>query len=111
MSRNRYSARTDENEKHIVSDLRKLGYQVEVGHDDILVGANGVNYWFEIKQEKHVSKKTGKINESAKKKSQIRLESEWTGHYKIVSTLEDILRDMGVFGNMEIALAKGLKDD
>jgi len=94
MSRNRYSARTDTNEKDIVSDLRDLGYKVETGHDDILVGANGLNYWYEIKQEKHVSKKTGKINESAKKKSQIRLESEWTGHYKIVSTLDEILRDI-----------------
>ena len=111
MSRNRYSARTDENEKHIVRDLRKMGYSVETGVNDILVGANNLNYWYEIKQEKHVSKKTGKINESAKKKSQIRLENEWQGHYKIVSTLEDILRDMGVFGNMETALAKGLTDD
>ena len=94
MSRNRYSARTDENEKTIVKDLRDLGYKVETGHDDILVGANGLTYWFEIKQEKHVSKKTGKINESAKKDSQKRLEQEWNGHYKIVSTLDEILEEI-----------------
>ena len=111
MSKNRYSARTDENEKTIVKELRKLGYKVETGHDDILVAANGRNYWYEIKQEKHVSKKTGKINESAKKDSQKRLEKEWDGQYRIVSSLEDILRDMGVFGNMEKALTKGLTDD
>lgn len=94
MSRNRYSARTDENEKDIVKALRKLGYQVETGHDDILVAANNKTLWYEIKQEKHVSKKTGKINESAKKPSQIKLESEWKGHYLIVSCLDDILNDI-----------------
>ena len=94
MSKNRYSARTDDNEKTIVKELRKLGYKVETGHDDILVAANGVNYWYEIKQEKHVSKKTGKINESAKKDSQKRLEKEWGGHYRIVSTLIEILEEI-----------------
>jgi len=106
MSKNRYSARTDENQKEIVKALRKLGYSVYVDVDDIFVGDNGFNYWYEIKQEKHVSKKTGKINESAKKDIQKRLESEWTGHYKIVSTLEDILRDMGVFDGIANALTK-----
>lgn len=94
MSKNRYSARTDDNEKVIVKALRKLGYRVETGHDDIIVGHNNHNFWYEIKQEKHVSKKTGKINESAKKESQKRLEREWHGHYLIVSTLEEILNDI-----------------
>ena len=96
MSKNRFSARTDVNEKDIVKDLRKLGYQVEVGHDDILVAANGKTLWFEIKDPKHVSKKTGQINESAKKPSQKRLEKDWQGHYKIVSSLEEILADLGI---------------
>ena len=94
MSKNRHSARTDDNEKTIVKELRKLGYKVETGHDDILVAANNLNYWYEIKQEKHVSKKTGKINESAKKDSQKRLEKEWDGHYRIVSTLIEILEEI-----------------
>lgn len=95
MSKNRYSARTDNNEAEIVAALRKLGYQVETGHDDIIVSANNLNYWYEIKDPKHVSKKTGLINESAKKPSQIRLEKEWKGHYKIVSSLDEILKEIG----------------
>jgi hypothetical protein len=96
VSKNRFSARTDDNEKHIVKALRKLGYQVETGHDDILVAANNRNYWYEIKQKKHVSKKTGLINESAKKPSQIRLEKEWKGHYKIVSSLDEVLKEIKI---------------
>ena len=91
MSKNRHSARTDENEKHIVKALRKLGYSVQTRMDDILVGHKGKNYWFEIKDPKHVSKKTGLINESAKKEGQKKLEKEWKGQYLIVSSLEAIL--------------------
>lgn len=94
MSRNRFSARTDENEKHIVKALRKLGYSVLTGMDDILVGDKGRNFLYEIKDPKHVSKKTGLINESAKKESQKRLEKEWTGHYRIVSSLDEILKEL-----------------
>ncbi len=67
MSKNRYSARTDNNEAEIVKALRKMGYSVQVGMDDILVGTKGLNFWLEIKDPKHVSAKTGLINESAKK--------------------------------------------
>ena len=95
MSKNRYSARTDSNEADIVKVLRKLGYSVETGHDDILIGYKGKTYWFEVKDPKHKSKKTGLINESAKKPSQIRLEKEWKGHYKIVSSLDEILKEIG----------------
>ena len=102
MSKNRYSARTDDNQKDIVEALRKMGFSVYVDVDDIFVGDNGFNYWYEIKDPKHVSKKTGLINESAKKPSQIRLEREWKGHYKIVSSLGEILEDMGVEGAIEI---------
>jgi len=91
MSRNRFSARTDSNEKDIVKALRKLGYSVETNHDDILVGADGLTYWFEIKTTDCVSKTTGKIKESAKKESQKILEKTWKGQYKIVSSLEEIL--------------------
>ncbi len=91
MSKNRYSARTDNNEAAIVKALRKMGYTVQVGMDDIIIGAHGLNYWFEIKDPKHVSAKTGLINESAKKDSQKRLEKEWKGQYDIVSSLDEIL--------------------
>jgi len=47
-------ARVDSNQKQIVTDLRKLGYSVLHTHQlkncfDILVGFNGKNYAFEIK--------------------------------------------------------------
>lgn len=96
LSRNRYSARTDKNEADIVKALRKMGIGVKVGVDDILIGINMRNYWFEIKDPKHVSKKTGKINESAKKESQKILEKTWKGQYHIVSSLNEILEIIGV---------------
>lgn len=62
MSRNRYAAKSDANQKEIVKSLRKLGFSVETNHDDILVGANGVTYWIEIKNPNCVSqKKQGKL--------------------------------------------------
>ena len=91
----RYAARIDENQPAIVDTLEKMGFSVALNHDDILVGKHGVTYWYEIKDpEKARSKKTGKILNSAKKDSQIKLEKEWRGHYKIVSSLEEILADV-----------------
>jgi len=95
MGKYRRAESTDLNQKDIVKELRKF-CKVELNHDDIFVGYKGVNYWYEIKQEKHVSKKTGKILESAKEDSQIKLENEWQGHYKIVHSLDEILEDMGI---------------
>lgn len=87
--------KVDENQKEIVKALRKIpGISVEVGHDDILVGRNGKTYWFEIKSPDAVSKKTGKIKESEKKDDQKRLEAEWTGHYKIVHSIDQILDEI-----------------
>ena len=90
----RRAANVDLNQNEICKALEKLGFSVEKGHDDILVGKHGRTWWFEIKSESAVSKKTGKVREKAKKKSQIRLENEWRGHYKIVSSLDEILDDM-----------------
>ena len=95
MSRNRFAANIDKNQPEIVKELRKIpGVQVELNHDDILVGYNGMTFWYELKNEDSVSKKTGKIRQSAKKESQIKLENEWTGHYRIVSSLQEILDDL-----------------
>lgn len=93
MSKYRQAAKVDSNQADIVKALRKIA-SVELGHDDILVGYKGRTYWFEIKNADAVSKKTGKILESAKKEGQIRLENEFKGHYRIVSSLEEILEDM-----------------
>ena len=97
MNRNRYAAKVDLNQSDIVDALRAIpGVKVELNHDDILVGYKGRTYWFEIKSEKAISKQTGKVLESEKKKSQKVLEAEWTGHYRIVSSIDEILLDMGI---------------
>jgi len=96
MSRARHAKATDANQKDIVKDLRKMGLSVYVDVDDILVGYNNFNFWYEIKSLDSVSKKTGEILESKKRPSQKRLDKEWKGHYKIVSSLDEILEDMGI---------------
>ena len=80
----RRADRIDENQPEIVKDLRKLGYSVELGHDDILVGHNGRTYWFEIK----VSPK------SKLKPSQEKLLAEYKGHYMIAWSTEMILAEI-----------------
>ena len=97
MSKFRRAARVDDNQSDIVEALRSIpGVTVELGHDDIFVGYKGVNYWFEVKRADLISKKTGALIPSAKKQSQKRLEKEWRGHYKIVTSLDEILGDIGI---------------
>lgn len=97
MSKYRLAAKVDINQGDIVKELRKFpGMTVETGHDDILCGLKGRTFWYEIKSEKAVSKKDGKVLTSKKKNSQIILEQNWTGHYKIVSSLEEILTDINI---------------
>jgi len=93
----RHAARTDENQESIVEALRKIpSISVETDHDDIFVGYKGFNYWYELKTDESISKRTGKVKESSKRKSQKKLESTWRGHYKIVSSLDEILKDMRI---------------
>lgn len=93
----RYAARTDSNQTSIVNALLAIpGVSVEADHDDLFVGYKGLNYWYELKTDEAISKRTGKIKESSKRKSQKRLEKTWTGHYKIVSGLDEILQDMRI---------------
>ena len=104
MSRNRYARRTDDNQKDIVKKLRKIeSLSIELDKDDILIGYEGQTFWYEIKTPESVSKKTGEINESAKKDGQKDLEKTWKGHYKIVSSVEEILIDMKYGSNDRIA--------
>ena len=91
----RRAAKVDHNQSEIVSLLRDIpGCSVEPGHDDILVGYRGRTFWFEIKIQDCVSNRTGKVKESSKKESQKKLEKEWTGHYRIVSTFDEILKEI-----------------
>lgn len=100
MGKYRRAESTDTNQKDIVKELRKFA-TVELNHDDIFVGYKGFNFWYEIKNP-NVANKSGKVYKSKKQKDQIRLENEWKGHYKIVSSLEEILEDMGVEGAIQI---------
>ncbi len=85
----------DSNQNEIVNALLSIpGVSVETGHDDIIVGYKGQNFWFEIKTPESVSRKTGKIKDSSKKPYQKLLEKDWSGHYKIVSDIGDILNDI-----------------
>lgn len=80
----RRADKIDANQPDIVEALLKKGYSVEVGHDDILVGANGKTYWFEIK--------TGPKSEI--KTSQTKLLDTWKGHYSIVWTAAMIIAEI-----------------
>ena len=95
--KHRRAARVDANQTEIVRLLREIpGITVQVGHDDILVGYRKNTYWYEIKNPSQVSKVSGEVVESAKKESQKRLLSSWKGHYRIVSSIGEILEDLGI---------------
>ena len=94
MAKYRRAAKIDKNQPDIVKELRKRGYSVAVGHDDILVGHNGKTYWFEIKEPETVSKKTGEVRPSEIKDSQKDLLKSFKGHYKIIWNIEQILEEI-----------------
>jgi len=93
VSKYRQAARVDENQADIVKQLRQLGFTVQTGMDDILVGAKNRTFWFEIKTPNQV-KQDGSFKAGAIKDSQIKLAAEWKGHYAIVHSLEQILEQI-----------------
>ena len=100
MPRRRFD-KVDSNQNNIVNKLRSIpGVTVETGKDDILVGCMDKDfiprtYWYEIKNPDEIGK-DGKVIPSAIKQSQKDLIKKWTGHYKIVTCLNDILKDIGL---------------
>ena len=97
MSKFRRAAKIDSNQNEIVKALRAIpGVTVQVSMDDILVGHKRRSYWFEIKEPSTVSKKTGKVRDSAIKESQHNLIKHWTGHYAVVWNLDQILAEIGL---------------
>jgi len=97
MYKARLAARVDSNQNAIVDALREIpGVSVEPGHDDLLVGFKGQTFWFEVKRQDLISKKTGNLIPSAKRDSQKKLESEWAGHYRVVTCIDEILADLGL---------------
>ncbi len=88
----RRAKKIDSNQPEIVKQLRSIpGVTVALDHDDILIGYKNKTHWIELKSPEHISKKTGKILESAIEPSQKKLHATWTGSYHIVSTIEEIL--------------------
>lgn len=88
----RQAAKTDENQKTIVTALRKAGASVQSlaavgkGCPDLLVGYNGINYLMEVKDGNKVP--------SARKLSidQEHWHSVWTGAVHIVKTEDEALK-------------------
>ena len=80
----KYRHRADLNQNEICKQLRQMGISVEKGHDDILVGYRGVTYWFEIKQNEK-----SPLTPSEKERK-----AEWRGQYSIVTSLDDILKEI-----------------
>jgi len=92
----RFAKKVDSNQPCIVKDLRSIpGVTVETDHDDIIVGFRGATYWYEIKSPSEVAR-SGKIRQSALKPSQKKLLRDFTGHYRVVWSLGQILDDLGV---------------
>ena len=101
MAKYRRAAKVDSSQKRLVHVLRRLpGVTVSVGHDDILIGCkdkDGIprTYWMEIKNPDAVGK-DGKILESKITQSEKDRRANWKGHYKIVSSLEEIMVEIGL---------------
>ncbi len=97
MSKWRQAAKIDANQPEIIKSLRKMpGVTVQLSMDDILVGYNGVTYWYEIKDPAKLFNKDSTFRKGEIKESQVKLLENWKGHYKIVWNLEMILEDIGM---------------
>jgi Holliday junction resolvase len=79
----RRAARIDANQPAIVEALRDAGYSVAPGHDDILVGKDGITLWVEVKASE---KKKRQL-----KPSQVALLKDWKGAYIVAASAEEIM--------------------
>lgn len=94
MTNKRTAARCDSNQAEIVKALRDLpGVTVALNHDDILCGYKGKTFWYEIKSGNALDK-SGRVTMVGLKKTQIDLMRDWRGHYRIVSSIEDIIAEI-----------------
>jgi|WetSurMetagenome_2_1015567.scaffolds.fasta_scaffold255899_2 hypothetical protein len=96
MSKYRRDAKVDDNQNEAVKILRKLGVSVELGHDDFILGYNGVTLWVEWKSDRAISKRTGKVLESGIKDSQKRIREQFKGAYLITGSVFDIINFFGI---------------
>lgn len=96
MSKNRYSARSDNNQKKIVSELRQAGLSVITGMDDLAVGHKNITLLVEVKNKGCYSKKTGELLEKNKTPRQKKLDETFSGARIYINCTEDVLRWFGV---------------
>lgn len=87
----RRAAKTDDNQKEVVSLFRKLGWYVLIVSQlknccDIIVSKGGATYAIEIKDGKKPPS-SRKLSEGEEK-----FKNEWLGEWRLVETNEDVLR-------------------
>ena len=84
-------AKIDDNQGELVKSLRLLGYSVESiaslgnGRPDLLVGKHGVNFLFEVKDEKKPPSARALTDDEK------RWHRAWRGQVKVVKNLGEIL--------------------
>lgn len=87
----RIRARVDDNQKDIVKALRQCGYSVLCSHTlgkgapDIIVGARGRNFLFEIKDNKK------KPSQKKLTECEVDFHQSWSGQVSVIETIEDAL--------------------
>ena len=92
----RRAARQDSNQAPIVKALRDIpGVTVELNHNDFLVGYKKRTYWVELKNPDR-KLRNGKWKKNALQPDQERLLKEFTGHYILASSLDEILAAIGI---------------
>jgi len=91
-----HAKKRDANEKAIVEELRARGISVMyLDTVDIAVGHMGCTFLFEIKQHDKLFLKDGvTFRKGQVKPSQAKLMSGWRGHWSIVWSVEQILRQI-----------------
>ena len=81
--------RVDDTQPQVVKELRQMGYSVQPGMEDILVGSKNVTLWVELKTM-DVFLKCGGLKTGTLKPSQIELLKAWKGSYMVAFTTEQI---------------------
>lgn len=95
MSLNRYAARPDANQEQIVSQLRDLGYQVDIvrkPYDLVVTGRDERGAIRSLRVE--VKVKGGRLSKAEKK---YHAENRWPETIIIAYSADDILRWFGIY--------------
>jgi hypothetical protein len=86
-----YGKRIDANQNAIVAALRKIGVSVKItssigfGFPDLIIGINGFNYLFELKDGRKTSSQT------VLTKPEQKFFNEWQGQVCIIKSIEEAI--------------------